>query len=203
MRVVKMKTMITAGALVACSGEASAATILLQGTITPQTPWQSIEGPSPYTNTIHPLVGRFRVSFSRPVTGSFLGIGQVYLDYYDADGNLYNDDNGDVAAGGMFTHQKSKVFTVTTKGEFRDALPGGWAEGGAWPFFYEFDLSGLERSIDFTVTSLKAGRAGAVPEPATWALMILGLGATGTALRRRKRTSSASVMALSRAATPA
>lgn len=203
MQMMKMKSMMMAGALLASSSEVSAATILLTGTITPQAPMQSIEGPSPYTNYIHPLAGRFRVSFSRPVTGSFLGIGQVYLDYYDADGNLYNDDNGDVAAGGMFTHQKSKVFTVTTKGEFRDALPGGWAEGGAWPFFYEFDLSGLERPVDFTVTSFKAGRAGAVPEPATWALMILGMGATGTALRRRRQKAPVSAIVLSRAATPA
>lgn len=203
MRMVKMKTMIAAGALMACSAEVSAATILLTGTITPQAPVQSIEGPSPYTNFIHPLVGRFRVSFSRPVTGSFLGIGQVYLDYYDADGNLYNDDNGDVAAGGTFNHQKSKVFTISTKGEFRDADDGGWAEGGAWPFFYEFDLSSLERPVDFTLTSLKAGRAGAVPEPATWALMILGMGATGTALRRRRRVASTAAIRFSRAATPA
>lgn len=201
MQIAKMKTMLAAGALLACSSEVAAATILLQGTITPHAPVQSIEGPSPYTNTIHPLVGRFRVSFSRPVTGSFLGIGQVYLDYYDADGNLYNDDNGDIAAGGTFTHQKSKVFTITTKGEFRDAEEGGWAEGGAWPFFYEFDLQGLERPVDFTVMSLKAGRVGAVPEPATWALMILGLGATGTALRRRRRIIAASAMPLSPAMT--
>lgn len=203
MKMVKMKTILAAAALLACSSEVSAATILLKGTITPQAPVQWIAGPSPFTNYIHPLMGRFRVSFSRPVTGDFLGIGQVYLDYYDAEGNLYNDDNGDVATGGSFTHQKAKVFTITTKGEFRDADDGGWAEGGAWPFFYEFDLSGIEHPVDFTVTSLKAGHAGAVPEPATWALMISGLGATGAALRRRKRTIATSAMPLSRAATPA
>ena len=31
------------------------------------------------------------------------------------------------------------------------------------------------------------GDAPAVPEPATWALMILGFGATGTAMRYRRR----------------
>jgi hypothetical protein len=30
-----------------------------------------------------------------------------------------------------------------------------------------------------------------VPEPATWALMILGFGSVGTALRRRKALSAA------------
>lgn len=179
-----MKTTMAA-AVLACSGEASAATVLLKGTITPQSPWQSIEGPSPYTNYIHPLVGRFMVSFSRPVTGEFLGIGQVYLDYYDADGELVGDDNGDVAVGGSFAHQKTKIFKITTKGEFANADPGGWAEGGAWPFFYEFNLQNLERPVDFTITSLKGGHTGAVPEPATWALVIVGFGATGAALRRR------------------
>ena len=40
-----------------------------------------------------------------------------------------------------------------------------------------------------TVARLGAGAAsGAVPEPATWAMMLIGFGAAGVSLRRRNRT---------------
>ncbi len=39
--------------------------------------------------------------------------------------------------------------------------------------------------------TLNAGPTGAVPEPATWAMMILGMGAVGYAMRRAKRSSDA------------
>lgn len=53
--------------------------------------------------------------------------------------------------------------------------------------FYELNLQNLARPVDFTITSLKGGHMGTVPEPATWVLMVLGFGTTGTALRRRKQ----------------
>ena len=45
----------------------------------------------------------------------------------------------------------------------------------------------------FSTTSLTAGLASAVPEPATWGMMILGFGLCGTALRaqRKKRVAAA------------
>ena len=39
----------------------------------------------------------------------------------------------------------------------------------------------------YTAATLPPGPVGAIPEPSTWALMILGFGATGSALRRRAR----------------
>ena len=38
----------------------------------------------------------------------------------------------------------------------------------------------------FEFDNLAAGVAGAVPEPATWAMMLLGFGALGATLRRRR-----------------
>lgn len=41
-------------------------------------------------------------------------------------------------------------------------------------------------NLTFSITAVTAG----VPEPATWAMMLIGFGAIGVALRRRRRTSA-------------
>ncbi|MCH4152539.1 MAG: PEPxxWA-CTERM sorting domain-containing protein [Sphingobium sp.] len=59
--------------------------------------------------------------------------------------------------------------------------------------FYYFDAGktgldkiGLNWSASSNLTLFSTGVAGGVPEPATWALMILGFGGIGTAMRRSK-----------------
>jgi hypothetical protein len=65
------------------------------------------------------------------------------------------------------------------------------------PFSGTFTASSTETEIAFTARhdpgafrldaiSVNGARVGAVPEPATWAMMIGGFGTVGTALRRRK-----------------
>jgi hypothetical protein len=49
-----------------------------------------------------------------------------------------------------------------------------------------FSDSSLFLVDDITVTDMSPGAPGGVPEPASWAMMILGLGAAGSALRRRR-----------------
>ena len=44
----------------------------------------------------------------------------------------------------------------------------------------------ISRSFDFQAAAVE----GAVPEPATWAMMLIGFGAMGVSLRRRRRTSN-------------
>ncbi|MBV1688439.1 PEPxxWA-CTERM sorting domain-containing protein [Novosphingobium sp. G106] len=52
--------------------------------------------------------------------------------------------------------------------------------------FTYHDLSGKDFKYDFNVLNLEghAQIAGYVPEPATWGLMILGIGFAGAAMRR-------------------
>ncbi|RYE66863.1 MAG: PEP-CTERM sorting domain-containing protein [Oxalobacteraceae bacterium] len=50
---------------------------------------------------------------------------------------------------------------------------------------YRFDLSDGTNTLT-TFAQIGAGATGAVPEPSTWAMLILGFGAVGGAMRRRK-----------------
>ena len=60
--------------------------------------------------------------------------------------------------------------------------------------FYYFDagknLDKINLSFDASsnLTLFSTGMAGGVPEPATWAMMIIGFGAIGASMRRRKQT---------------
>jgi hypothetical protein len=50
------------------------------------------------------------------------------------------------------------------------------------------DASAFGNTVEFTTTNLRPATpvGGAVPEPATWAMMILGFGVVGVSMRRRK-----------------
>lgn len=56
------------------------------------------------------------------------------------------------------------------------------------PWFQLVGGNGQDFDFDFKITKLGAGNGGggAVPEPGAWALMILGFGAVGATLRRRR-----------------
>lgn len=46
-----------------------------------------------------------------------------------------------------------------------------------------------DRAVGFSLNGLSASGPGAVPEPATWAMMVVGFGTVGFALRRRRAVS--------------
>lgn len=52
---------------------------------------------------------------------------------------------------------------------------------------YRIDLSGGNQTVS-AFAQLGSGAVAAVPEPATWAMMLMGFGAMGVSLRRRRRT---------------
>lgn len=67
---------------------------------------------------------------------------------------------------------------------------------GGTTAFYEIDAgAGLDSfTLNFPASSsvaLYTATPGAVPEPATWAMMLLGFGAVGTAMSRRKKAAGA------------
>ncbi|WP_419807938.1 choice-of-anchor C family protein [Sphingomonas sp.] len=87
----------------------------------------------------------------------------------------------------------SQIYTFDSSGSTRSNM--GWL-----PYTYSFLASGGSTTLSFA--SGDTGSYGAaldsvsvslsaVPEPATWALMILGFGLTGGAMRRRRATSVA------------
>ena len=82
----------------------------------------------------------------------------------------------------------SESFTFDTTGRSRTNM--GWTE-----YTYDFIAGGPTTTLTFTSSIGGAYGAaldlvsvnGSVPEPATWALMILGMGAVGGAMRRRTK----------------
>ena len=74
---------------------------------------------------------------------------------------------------------------------------GGAGDGDQGTFFFQFDAGAGVDVITITdrLNSNSTGlsnaalfQTGAVPEPGTWAMMLLGFGAMGVSLRRRPRT---------------
>ena len=54
---------------------------------------------------------------------------------------------------------------------------------------YRIDLSGGGQTVT-AIAQIGNGAVAAVPEPSTWAMMLIGFGAMGVSLRRRRRTHS-------------
>lgn len=125
---------------------------------------------------------------------------------------IVSDDNlattGFVGGGGVIT--ETAVTAVINEGMIRGFLnvrfSGNPVDGsffdnssGTGTFLYDAANAGsratIDATVDFTVRRLAdyTGRgglialsAGAIPEPATWAMMIGGFGLVGGAMRRRK-----------------
>ena len=74
---------------------------------------------------------------------------------------------------------------------------GGAGDGGQGTFFFQFDAGAgvdvitITDRLNSNATGLSNAalfQTGAVPEPGTWAMMLLGFGAMGVSMRRRRET---------------
>jgi hypothetical protein len=93
-----------------------------------------------------------------------------------------HDDNGITVAGigALFDPNSGKLFALGTGDHFT-------SNGGGWWFAADL-VDSQGRTFNVAARDMYRLKTGAVPEPASWALMITGFGAVGVAMRRRRTT---------------
>jgi hypothetical protein len=107
-----------------------------------------------------------------------------------------------VAISGLFNIQNNPYYYITSGPTFLDGSGVRFNAGAAQNIAF-FHQDGVDPSVyrvngNGTIsafgpaTSSRAAVTGAVPEPSTWAMMLFGFGAIGTAMRTRRRKITAS-----------
>ena len=142
-------------------------------------------------NTYTTLSQTFTLAGNARVTGDVAFVG---FDFSDAD--LGNNDNGYVklirAGGGTVTAFYSDINTVGSLGE----TPWTSFSAIVGPGTYTLQF-GVENANDNILSSLILAdniSVAAVPEPSTWALLLLGFAGVGFASYRRTRKGAASLV---------
>ncbi len=116
----------------------------------------------------------FTLAFARVLTGSF---GNYYLNITQ-NVNFPTGGGSSTVSGGTLSTPVPFTVTQTPNPDVRSIGPVTIGAGN-----YTVQVNGHSQANGFYSGVLNFG---AVPEPAVWGLMILGFGAVGAGLRRRK-----------------
>jgi hypothetical protein len=138
------------------------------------------------------------------VAGALLGAATLGASAASAAVQVYTI-SGTTDLNGSFEFDSPGFSIGGVPGEFFTASDGT----GAYAGIQVFNLNGAEiftslgQRIDFTSTNIPykldvvgggtatIGNVGGVPEPATWAMLMLGVGLTGAVLRRSRQSAGA------------
>ena len=158
-----------------------------------------IEAGSFAANELHSISGsydlgpgryRFQLDFSTPVSAVFGDVFKSVVDVFYCD---FQDGNGVIYCGGDDV-PSGPPFTALTPTSYIADLTVGPPFSLPQSNFPFVRMDHLELCCTYAadIYTLAAGTyslsVSAVPEPAAWALMILGIGITGAAVRQRVRT---------------
>lgn len=106
-----------------------------------------------------------------------------FLSFGGASNIVFNFSNALVTRSPLGTS-----VTITGKGTFTNGIA---ADASAGTFsLATSSQNGLSSDVKFTFTSNASAVTAAVPEPGTWAMMLLGFGMVGAAVRNRRRSSA-------------
>ena len=142
------------------------------------------------------LAGNGVISGNPPFAGLNTDVGSMTFTFSAAVSGVLADTNWAISGfsrglpitASIFDSGNALLETITfsNDGTLNDLAPGYWgfSRGSA-------DIASLTLSNGFIIArdfSVLAEPNGAVPEPASWALMIAGFGLVGSAMRRRRET---------------
>lgn len=194
-----IRLLATAAAL-AFSGQVHAAKIFsITGTITPD---QYGSGyvfggnyvtPFPYLGAVQgtwPFTYAAKVSFSAPVSGKMQIFDYYTFAYTSRGGDEIMANELDNTIVSPLNNSRSGKVVYNSQMALNWADPSSWGPGTrysqhSWDSSVELYLDNMTGPVDFKMSGFAA-----VPEPATWALMIMGFGGIGTTMRRNGKVKS-------------
>lgn len=152
----------------------------------------------------------YTFDYSGTLQGTILGVGDIGTQHIDVTGTTDSTDLtnplavSNVSVSGLGTTESQGSGTLFSTGstlnlstgvgnllfgniDFGTLLSTGSSSANI--------LSGADNSINFTATggSGTLSLTAAVPEPATWAMMLVGFGAVGFSMRRKRTPAAAAI----------